>query len=256
MTMDELDLTRDGEIAILTLRRPMSIDSAGKRALTDAVARLSMYDIPRTLIITSNHPQAFLVNLGELADMAPVEARAFSAAGHRMAQTLEEAPFPIIAVVEGAALGGGCELMLACDIAVAGELATFGQIEALGGVMPAFGGAWRLARRVGHQRALEMMFTAAVIDADTALAYGLILEVATAGSALLNAIALADRIAKTSAASLTAIKRVSRLGWNLPPAAIDALEEASFPALFGPEQSARMRAYLEQRTQLLPTVGG
>ena len=88
---------------------------------------------------------------------------------------------PAVSAVS-AALGGGCELVLACDLAIAGENASFGQIEALGGVMPAFGGTWRLARKVGYQRALEMMFTGAVVDASTALAYGLILSVAPKGT--------------------------------------------------------------------------
>jgi enoyl-CoA hydratase len=173
----------------------------------------------------------------------------FSPRGHRLAQTLEDAPYPIIAAVEGPAVGGGCELVLACDLTIAGEGASFGQIEALGGVMPGFGGTWRLARRVGYQRALEMMFTAAIIDAPTALAYGLALTVTAKNEAVRQAKALADRITKTSAASVSAIKRTARLGWNLPPTAIDALEEASFPSLFGQEQSVRMHVYLKQQAE-------
>ncbi len=132
---------------------------------------------------------------------------------------------------------------------IAGAGASFGQIEALGGVMPGFGGTWRLARRVGYQRALEMMFTAAIVDAPTALTYGLVLAMAPKGEALNHAKALAGRMTKTSAASVSAVKRTARLGWNLPPVAIDALEEANFPALFGAEQSARMHAYLKQQAQ-------
>lgn len=246
---DSFAVTLEGEVAVLTLRRPLCLDSAGKAALTDAVARLSVPKPPRVLILTASHPQSFLVNVAELADMSATGAQAFSGAGHRLAQALEEAPFPTIAAVEGPASGGGCELILACDLAIAGEGASFGQIEALGGVMPGFGGTWRLARRVGYQRALEMMFTAAIVDAATAHAYGLVLAVTPRGEALDRANALADRISKTSAASVGAIKRTARLGWNLPPAAIDALEEASFPALFGQEQSARTHTYLKQQAQ-------
>jgi len=243
---ESLTVTIGGEVAILTLQRPFSLDSAGKAALTDAVTQLNTTQVPRALILSASHPQSFLVNVAELADMSATEAREFSSAGHRLAQTLEDAPYPTIAAVEGPALGGGCELALACDLTIAGEDASFGPIEALGGVVPGFGGTWRLARRVGYQRALEMMFTAATIDASTALVFGLVLAVTAKGEALGQAKAMADRITKTSAASVRAIKRTAKLGWNLPPAAIDVLEEATFCALFSQEQSARMHAYLQQ----------
>jgi enoyl-CoA hydratase len=165
-----------------------------------------------------------------------------------LANTLESLPFPVIAAVEGATLGGGCELLLACDLVIAGEQATFGQIEAMGGVMPGFGGTWRLARRVGFQRACEMMFTAAVIDAPTAKAYGLVLDVTAVDGALTAALELTKQIAKTSRASVSAIKRVAHAAWNLEPSQIDALEEATFAKLFGPEQSARMHAFLKQQS--------
>jgi enoyl-CoA hydratase len=237
-------LTYSGDAAILTLNRPFAIDSAGKAALTQMVEKLDLARA-RALIITASHPQAFLVNVAELATMNAADARAFSQAGHRLANALTTLSIPVIAAVDGPALGGGCELVLACDIAIASDRASFGQIEALGGVMPGFGGTWRLPSRVGHQRASEMLFTAAVIDAPTALAYGLVLEVVPAAKLLDDALALATRIGKTSKASVTAIKRVMNEGWGQPPSASDSLEEASFPALFGPEQQARMHAYLE-----------
>jgi enoyl-CoA hydratase/carnithine racemase len=163
------------------LQRAFSLDSAGKAELTEVISDLNTTQPPRVLILTDTHSQAFLVDVAELADMSATEARAFSSAGHRLAQALEDVPCPTIAAVEGLALGGGCELALACDLTIAGEGARFGQIEALGGVMPGFGGTWRLARRVGYQQALEMMFTAAVVDASTALGYGLVVAVTQKG---------------------------------------------------------------------------
>jgi enoyl-CoA hydratase len=244
---EEPILTETDNVAILTMARPMSLDSAGKRALLAKAEELARHKDLRALIITANHPAAFLLDVSELADMEPDAAAAFSQAGHRLANTLEALPFPVIAAVEGAALGGGCELLLACDLALAGAHATFGQIEAMGGVMPGFGGTWRLARRVGFQRACEMMFTGAVIDAPTARAYGLVLDVCAAGGALAAAQELAARIAKTSRPSVAAIKRAAHAAWNREPAQNDALEEETFPRLFGPEQSARMHAFLKQQ---------
>jgi enoyl-CoA hydratase len=225
----------------------MSLNSAGKHALTAKAEELAHRNDLRVLIITANDPAAFLVDVSELADMEQPAAAAFSQAGHRLANTLESLPFPVIAAVEGGALGGGCELLLACDLAVAGAQATFGQIEAMGGVMPGFGGTWRLARRVGFQRACEMMFTGAVINAPTAKAYGLVLDVAAAGGALTAALELAKQIVKTSRPSVAAIKRLAHAAWKLEASQIDALEETTFPKLFGPEQSARMHAFLKQQ---------
>ncbi|MBV8830715.1 MAG: enoyl-CoA hydratase/isomerase family protein [Acidobacteriaceae bacterium] len=243
----KLTMDREGEVGILTLQRAFSLNSEGKIALTEAIVELSNSDSPRALLLNALDPRAFLVDVEELADMQASNARLFSAAGHKLAQAIEQAPFPVIAAVEGQALGGGCELVLACDLAVAGEDATFGQIEALGGVMPGFGGTWRLARRIGYQRALEMLFTATVIGAHTALSYGLILEVTERGKSLESAKVLAERISRTSKASISAIKLAASVGWNLPPTAADAFEEVLFPTLFGPEQSARMHAYLKQQ---------
>jgi len=141
----KLTMDREGEVGILTLQRAFSLNSEGKIALTEAIVELSNSDSPRALLLNALDPRAFLVDVEELADMQASNARLFSAAGHKLAQAIEQAPFPVIAAVEGQALGGGCELVLACDLAVAGEDATFGQIEALGGVMPGFGGTWRLA---------------------------------------------------------------------------------------------------------------
>src|SRR5260370_36669215 len=160
-------------VAILTLSHPMSLNSAGKHALTAKAEELAHRNVLRVLSITANAPAAFLVDVSELADMEQPVAAAFSQAGHRLANTLESLPFPVIAAVEGAALGGGCELLLACDLAIAGAEATFGQIEAMGGVMPGFGGTWRLARRVGFQSACQINFPGARVDSPAAHTYGL-----------------------------------------------------------------------------------
>jgi enoyl-CoA hydratase len=244
---EELRITVADQIAVLMLSRAMSLDSAGKHAISVAAEELGHREDVRVLILTASDPAAFLVNVSELADMEEGSAAAFSRAGHHLAKTLESLPFPVIAADEGAALGGGCELVLACDIAIAGAGATFGQIEALGGVMPGFGGTWRLARRVGFQRACEMMYTGSIVDAMTAKTYGLVLMVSRAGGSLTAAKELAERIRKTIPPSIAAIKRVAHAAWNLEPSQADGLEEAAFPKLFGSEQSVRMHNFLKQQ---------
>jgi len=244
MSLAEWPITVEGAAAVLTLNRANCLDVAGKHALTATLGALNDRGDLRALIIAHDDPQAFLVDVAELADMSADAARAFSASGHALAAALEALPFPAIAAVEGPALGGGCELVLACDLAFAGRGASFGQIEAMGGVMPAFGGNWRLARRVGYARALEMMFTGAVIDAETAKSIGLVLETAEPGGALGAAKAFVRRLSPTRAASVAAIKAAAIFGWNRDPSEIDRLEEDRFATLFGPEQSQRMHAFL------------
>ena len=177
--------------------------------------------------------------------MTPAEAGTFSHAGHRLADALADLPVPVIAAVDGVALGGGCEFVLACDITLAGTMARFGQIEAMGGVLPAFGGTWRLARRIGHQRAMQMLFTAEVVDAQTARSIGIALDVVPSAELMARAQALAAQITNASRQSVAAIKRVVGAGTNLAPAAISVLEEEAFASLFGTDdQRGRMRTFL------------
>ena len=249
MEQNTLTVSGDDKVAVLTLSRPHCLDIAGKHALLDAVNSLTERPNLRALIIAASHSQAWLVNVAELVEMHPAEARAFSHAGHKLAQAIASLPVPVIAAVDAAALGGGCELVLACDITLAGAAARFGQIEAMGGVLPAFGGTWRLARRVGHQRAIEMLFTAEVVDAQTAKAIGLAIDVVASADLMNRAQALASQITKSSRQSVAAIKRVVEAGTNLPPSAISALEEETFAGLFGTdEQRGRMRAFLASQT--------
>ena len=247
MTTDDIALTTDNETAMITLQRAHCLDKAGKDALVQMLYDLSKHPgAIRALLLCATHPQGWSVNVEELAEMLPSEARVFSQKGHRLASAIADLPFPVIAAVDAPALGGGCELVLACDLALAGDQAKFGQIEAQGGVMPAFGGSWRLEERVGYQRALAMMFTGDVVDAEAAKRYGIVLEVHPSTELLNAARELAHRIAACSGLSVAAIKRVTRAGRGLPAAALNALEEEAFPLLFGPEQRKRMKAFLER----------
>jgi enoyl-CoA hydratase len=169
-------IDRDNTTLTLTLIRAHCLDIAGKQQLANALGEIGGDENARALILTSSHPAGMLVNVAELVNMSPADARAFSQSGHRLADALAALPMPVIAAVDGPALGGGCELVLSCDLAIAGSKAVLGQIEANGGVIPGFGGTWRLARRVGFQRACEMIFTGSILDATTAAAYGLVLE--------------------------------------------------------------------------------
>ena len=230
------------------MRRAHCVDIAGKQALTEIFHDLgSDLGSIRAVILCATHPAAWLVNVEELVDMPSAEARIFSHHGHQLARAIADLPLPVIAAVDAPALGGGCELVVVCDLALAGDQAKFGQIEAMGGVMPAFGGTWRLEERVGYQRALAMMFTGGVVDAEKAMHYGLVLEVHRSSELLQAAKQIAQRIAACSMQSVAAIKRVTRAGRGIPAVGRDQFEEEAFPALFGDEQQARMHAFLQQQ---------
>lgn len=243
--MSTYSLEHDGGIATLTLERPHCLDIAGKHELTEALRELAGQRSVRVLIVTSHHADAMLVNVAELVEMSPEDARDFSASGHRLAEALETAPFATIAAVTGPALGGGCEFVMSCDLAYASDNAQLGHIEAMGGVIPGFGGTWRLAERVGQLRAREMIFTAAVLDARAAKEAGLVLDVVPEGQLVEHCRAVAQKIIATSPASVAAAKRVLVGGRGLPPTAVNATEQANFAGLFGSDdQRGRMRAAL------------
>src|SRR5262249_34630510 len=126
-------------------------------------------------------------DIAEMATMTPREAKSFSQAGHALGESMERAAFPIIAAVNGFALGGGLELALACDFIYAAEGAKLGQPEVTLGVIPGFGGTQRLVRRVGIARARELVYTGDLIGADQALAIGLVNAVVPAAELMLRA---------------------------------------------------------------------
>jgi enoyl-CoA hydratase/carnithine racemase len=241
---------KDGAIAILTLSRAHCLDIEGKRILTEAIHELANNQALRAVVLTARHAQAWLVNVEELAEMSPHEARAFSRSGHRLGDALTELPVPVVAAIDQVALGGGCELALACDLILSGPSARFGQIEAMGGVLPAFGGTWRLAQRVGHQRALRMLYTAETVDAETAKSMGLVLDVVPSAELMDHVRALTAQIAGVSRQSVAAIKRVVNAGVHLAPSAIAALEEEAFAGFFGTDdQRTRMRNSLASQAK-------
>ena len=156
-------------------------------------------------------------------------------------------PYPTIAAVEGWALGGGCEIAIACDMRVASTKARFGQPEVSLGILPAAGGTWRLPRLVGLAKAKELIFTAAIIDAQEALGLGLVNHVVEPGEALNRALTLAEACTKQSRNAVRLAK--ASIEGSLPPATSD-LEAVGQTQLYDdPEKWNRMTAFLERRNK-------
>ena len=238
-----LDRPEQG-VALLRLNRPAVLNALNMRlreALAEYVRRLDECADTRVIVLTGNGTAfAAGADLNELAEASALEIQQRGVERHWK---------PLIAAVEGHALGGGCELAMHCDLIVAGASARFAQPEIRVGVMPGAGGTQRLVRAVGKFQALRMLFTGCTVRAPEALAIGLVSEVAADGQALDRALELARQIAGLPPLALAQIKEVVLAGADLPLDQALALERKAFQLLFDShDQKEGMRAFLEKRT--------
>ncbi len=262
MTFEFLTVERAAHVATITINRPDKLNALNAkvvdelaRAFDELSADLSSGDAVRAAILTgAGRAFAAGADIAAMAEMTPVEARRFAAAGQAICAKIEAAPFPVIAAVNGFALGGGCEIALACDFIVAADVAKFGQPEVTLGILPGFGGTQRLLRRVGVARARELIYTGDVIGAEQALAIGLVSTVVPAAELTARAKDLATKIASRGPLAVAASKRVILRGASLDLGAACDLEAEAFAALFGSDdQRVGMRAFLDKAK---PTFSG
>lgn len=240
-------------ICLLTLNRPHAlnaIDAATLDELEGALARLAADAAARVLLVTGAGEKAFAAgaDIAEMRGYDGAQARALSARAMRVMHALEAAPVPVIALVNGYCLGGGCELALACDWIIASDNAVFGQPEVSLGIPPGFGGTQRLPRRVGRARALELILTARHVKAEEALRMGLANEVVAARDLRARGLETARAIAAKGPAAVRLAKEAVRRGADLDLAGACALETDLFAAAFATEDRKEgMRAFLEKR---------
>ena len=173
-------------IATLTVNRPAALNALNREVLDDMarVIREVRHDPSvRVLIVTGAGDKAFVAgaDIAAMAKMSAVDGLDFSRLGHRVMESFEDLPIPVIAAVNGFALGGGLELALACDLIIASDKARFGQPEINLGLIPGFGGTQRLPHRIGHNKARELIMTGDMFDAKTALELGLANQVVRGG---------------------------------------------------------------------------
>ncbi len=185
MTYSTLQLElRDG-IALVSVNRPDKLNALNDTVVTELGALIDQVladDAIRGVILTGSGSKAFVAgaDIGELATSNTIKAQALSRKGSQIFRLIERSPKPVIAAVNGFALGGGCELAMACHMRLASENARFGQPEVKLGITPGYGGTVRLARLVGRGRALELVLSAAMIDAQEAWRIGLVNRVVAA----------------------------------------------------------------------------
>ena len=247
-----VEVTHDGRIATLTINRPDKLNALSQEVLSDLSAEVetlaSKDDIGAALITGTGKAFVAGADIAAMKSMTEAEGLRFGALGHGVFAAIENLRFPVIAAVNGFALGGGCELALACDFIYASTKAKFGQPEVGLGIIPGFGGTQRLPRRVGSAVARELIYTGKMINAQEALRIGLANAVFEPDELLGAAAKTASEIASNGPLAVAAAKRLIRDGVDMPLPEASRLEQATFGEAFGTQdQREGMSAFLEKR---------
>jgi enoyl-CoA hydratase len=212
--------TADG-IRVLTVHRPEKLNALNEEVMTAldaAIDQARRDEAVGVVIVTGAGEKSFIAgaDIGELSKLSPLGGRDHSRKGQAVVAKLENLGKPVIAAVNGYALGGGCELALACTIRIASENARFGQPEVKLGIIPGYGGSQRLARIVGEGRAMQLCLTAEQIDAAEAHRIGLVNKVVPAGQALAAAKEMAKAILANGPIACRLVLEAIRRGLEMP----------------------------------------
>ncbi|HEX5069521.1 MAG TPA: enoyl-CoA hydratase-related protein [Vicinamibacterales bacterium] len=207
MAYENLLVERDGAVLILTINRPAKLNALNAGVLADlgaAITEARGDDGVRAMIVTGAGEKAFVAgaDIDELAKQSPVAGREHARTGQALFDRIEKLGKPVIAAVNGFALGGGCELAMACTLRLAADTAKFGQPEINLGLLPGYAGSQRLPRLVGRGRALELLLVGAPITADEAFRIGLVNRVVPAPQLNAEARALAQTLAAKPAVAV------------------------------------------------------
>ena len=176
--MEFITYEQEGQVGIVTINRPKALNALNSQVLEEIEAAFKAIDLDavRAVILTGAGEKSFVAgaDIGEMSTLTKAEGEAFGKKGNDVFRMIETFPIPVIAAVNGFALGGGCEISMSCDIRICSENAVFGQPEVGLGITPGFGGTQRLARLVGPGMAKQMIYTARNIKADEAFRIGLV----------------------------------------------------------------------------------
>ena len=251
--MSFVEIQKNGKTAVLTINRPEALNALNSQVLSDlkeALDELKKEADLRCLIITGAGPKSFVAgaDIGEMSTMNPKKGEAFGIAGNKVMSQVASFPCPVIAAVNGYALGGGFELALACDLRLASEKARFAFPETGLGITPGFGGTQRLARLVGPALASELIFTGRTVKADEALAKGVVSQVCAPEELLDKAQELADTIAGRAPIAIRQAKKAIRGGLDLTLEKGLDYESECFGECFDSEdQKNAMKAFVEKQ---------
>ena len=242
-----------GSVIIATINRPKALNALNATVLNELetlLDSLASNSSVRALVLTGAG-KSFVAgaDIAAMANMNPDEAEKFSGLGHRVFSKLESLKFPVVAAVNGFALGGGCELALACDIIYASTKAKFGQPEVNLGLIPGFGGCVRLPRKVGPGAASEWIFSGEIYGAQKALEIGLVQAIFEPEGFLEEVLKRVETITTRSPLAIKVAKGVIQKGLDLTHEEACTLEQSSFGTIFSSEDMREgTRAFLEKRS--------
>jgi enoyl-CoA hydratase len=253
MSFDNLLVEREAGVAVLTIHRPQRLNALDAQTIDElrqAASIFSRDDQIRCVILTGAGDKAFVAgaDIHELANDTPESARRRALEGQQVFDLIEQLGKPVIAAVNGMALGGGCELAMACTLRLAADTARFGQPEINLGLIPGFGGSQRLARLVGKTKAMEMILTGTPMTAQEALAAGLVNRVVPAADLMTAARTLAAELSTKAPMALRYAMEAIHRGLELPFADGCRLEAALFGMVAATEDMREgTKAFLEKR---------
>lgn len=252
MIMEFVTYKIEGQVGIVTINRPKALNALNSQVLDDLNEVIDSVDTDavRCLILTGAGEKSFVAgaDIGEMSTLTKAEGEAFGKKGNDIFRKLETLPIPVIAAVNGFALGGGCEISMSCDIRICSDNAVFGQPEVGLGITPGFGGTQRLARLVGPGMAKQMIYTARNIKSDEALRIGLVNAVYTQEELMPAAKKMAAGIAKNAPIAVRNCKKAINDGLEVTMDEAIVLEEKLFGDCFESyDQKEGMAAFLEKR---------
>jgi len=259
MEYKNIILSLENEIAVLAINRPKALNVLNIETLKEIQSGVQEFKdnaALRVLIITGTGEKAFVAgaDIQEMLEMNSIEALNFSRLGHFTLKMIQDLDRPVIAAVNGFALGGGTELALACDFIWASETARFGLPEVTLGVFPGFGGTQRLSRLIGKAKAKELIVTGRVINAQEAFQMGIVNRVVPPASLMEETKKVASQIAANGPVGVRLAKMVVESGFNMDLWEACMLESYAFSLAFSTEdQKEGMKAFLEKRK---PTYKG
>jgi enoyl-CoA hydratase len=250
---DNLLIERDGAVACVTFNRPNvlnAINAPTLDALRRAILDLQRDESVRAVILTGSGDKAFVAgaDINELAVQTPTGGREHALTGQHILDLIENMGKPVIAAINGYALGGGCELAMACTLRVAADTAKIGLPEITLGILPGYAGTQRLARLVGKGKAMELILTGVPIGGDEAVRIGLVNRVVPAAELMTDARALAGRLAENAPIAMRYIISAINKGLEMPFGEACAYEATLFGIVASTEDMREgTRAFLEKR---------
>jgi enoyl-CoA hydratase len=252
MNYNNIILEKEGSLAIVKINRPKALNALNSETLKelDNVIDTIANDSELYVVVLTGEGKAFVAgaDISEMKDLNPIEGRNFGMLGNKVFRKLENLDKPVIAAINGFALGGGCELSMACDMRIASTKAKFGQPEVGLGITPGFGGTQRLSRLVGEGMAKQLIYTGDIITAEEALRIGLVNKVVEPEALLDEAKAIASKISKNAPIAVKLCKAAINKGMQMDIDNAIMYEAEVFGLCFSTEdQKEGMTAFVEKR---------